>query len=79
MYGKKTIISMGRNTLPHQRIYGSIYLCFIFQDIYQTGGQLSEANLLALTYISYIGCGVSLLGLIFTLLTYFMFRYIYMF
>ncbi|CAG2222328.1 ADGRG6 [Mytilus edulis] len=46
----------------------------LLMDIYQTGGSLSEANKLALTYISYIGCGVSLLGLLLTLLTYFMFR-----
>ncbi|CAC5372501.1 unnamed protein product [Mytilus coruscus] len=46
----------------------------LLMDIYQTGGGLSEANKLALTYISYIGCGVSLLGLLLTLLTYFMFR-----
>lgn len=46
----------------------------LLMDIYQTGGGLSEANRLALTYISYIGCGVSLLGLLLTLITYFMFR-----
>ncbi|XP_062597425.1 adhesion G-protein coupled receptor G2-like isoform X2 [Saccostrea cucullata] len=46
----------------------------LLMDVYSVGGDLSEANKMALTYLSYLGCGISLLGLILTLITYFMFR-----
>ncbi|XP_048769035.2 adhesion G-protein coupled receptor G2-like isoform X2 [Ostrea edulis] len=46
----------------------------LLMDVYGVGGDISEANRIALTYLSYLGCGISLLGLILTLITYFMFR-----
>nr|XP_022292963.1 adhesion G-protein coupled receptor G2-like isoform X2 [Crassostrea virginica] len=46
----------------------------LLMDVYGVGGQISEANRIALSYLSYLGCGISLLGLILTLITYFTFR-----
>ncbi|XP_053396684.1 adhesion G-protein coupled receptor G6-like isoform X2 [Mercenaria mercenaria] len=46
----------------------------LLMDVYSTGGGLSKANSVALSIISYVGCGLSLLGVIITLLTYLKFR-----
>nr|KAG5699357.1 hypothetical protein BaRGS_008265 [Batillaria attramentaria] len=44
------------------------------EDVYGRGEDLSATDRKILSIISYIGCGVSLLALIFTLITYFMFK-----
>uniref|UniRef100_K1RD43 Uncharacterized protein n=1 Tax=Magallana gigas TaxID=29159 RepID=K1RD43_MAGGI len=46
----------------------------LLMDVYGVGGDLSQTNKLVLSYLSYLGCGISLLGLILTLITYFSFR-----
>ncbi|XP_071115301.1 adhesion G-protein coupled receptor G6-like isoform X1 [Haliotis cracherodii] len=46
----------------------------LLMDVYERGADVSEADRVALSLISYIGCGISLLCLLLTLLTYFMFR-----
>ena len=46
----------------------------ILQDVYGTGGSLSEADRMALAIISYIGCGVSFIAMCLTLLTFLMFK-----
>ncbi|XP_060084150.1 adhesion G-protein coupled receptor G6-like [Ylistrum balloti] len=46
----------------------------LLMDIYGTGGNLSEENRLAMSLISYIGCGISIFGLLLTLITYCAFR-----
>ncbi|XP_041352198.1 adhesion G-protein coupled receptor G6-like isoform X2 [Gigantopelta aegis] len=46
----------------------------LMMDIYPDGISLSEDDKVALSIISYIGCGVSLLALIVTVATYLMFR-----
>lgn len=46
----------------------------LLMDVYGVGGELSQTNKLVLSYLSYLGCGISLLGLILTLITYFSFR-----
>ncbi|XP_061176294.1 adhesion G-protein coupled receptor G6-like [Saccostrea echinata] len=46
----------------------------LLMDMYRVGGDISAVNKMALTYLSYLGCGISLIGLVLTLLTYFMFR-----
>ncbi|XP_033740678.1 adhesion G-protein coupled receptor G6-like isoform X2 [Pecten maximus] len=46
----------------------------LLMDIYGTGGDLSEENKLAMSLISYIGCGISIFGLLLTLITYCAFK-----
>ncbi|XP_062597421.1 adhesion G-protein coupled receptor G6-like [Saccostrea cucullata] len=46
----------------------------LLMDVYRAGGKISETNKRALTYLSYLGCGISLIGLTLTLITYCMFR-----
>ncbi|KAK3082602.1 hypothetical protein FSP39_000243, partial [Pinctada imbricata] len=46
----------------------------LLMDVYGSGGELAEPYRKALTYLTYIGCVISIFGLFFTLLTYFMFR-----
>ncbi|XP_067675291.1 adhesion G-protein coupled receptor G6-like isoform X2 [Haliotis asinina] len=46
----------------------------LLMDVYEGGTNISETDRVALSFISYIGCGVSLLCLLLTLLTYIMFR-----
>ncbi|CAH1799387.1 unnamed protein product [Owenia fusiformis] len=46
----------------------------LLMDVYGNIGQLSEGNKMALSIISYIGCGISLLALTATLLTYLIFK-----
>ncbi|XP_076445246.1 uncharacterized protein LOC143283086 isoform X3 [Babylonia areolata] len=46
----------------------------LLMDVYGAGGVLSEADKKALSIISYIGCGLSLLALLLTLLTYSLFK-----
>ena len=46
----------------------------IFQDVYGTGGSLSEADRMALAIISYIGCGISCIAMCLTLITFLMFK-----
>ncbi|XP_070568344.1 adhesion G-protein coupled receptor G6-like isoform X2 [Ptychodera flava] len=46
----------------------------VLMDIYGTTEGISEGNARALSIISYIGCGISLFGLLLTLITYLMFR-----
>ncbi|XP_025098275.1 adhesion G-protein coupled receptor G6-like isoform X3 [Pomacea canaliculata] len=46
----------------------------LLMDVYSTGSHLSAADKKALSVISYAGCGISLLALTLTLLTYLLFR-----
>jgi hypothetical protein len=48
-----------------------------FQDIY--GQDLDDKNKQALMWISYLGCGLSLLGVLFTIITYLHFKYVSLF
>ena len=56
-------------------VYNKIFknhlsVLFAFQDVYSTGHSIDEANKLALSIISYVGCGISLLALTLALMTY---------
>ncbi|XP_046549118.1 uncharacterized protein LOC124259074 [Haliotis rubra] len=46
----------------------------LLMDVFEEGTTISETDRVALSFISYIGCGLSLLCLLLTLLTYLMFR-----
>ncbi|RUS90359.1 hypothetical protein EGW08_001854, partial [Elysia chlorotica] len=46
----------------------------LLMDVYQEGSGLSSRDREILSYISYIGCGVSLAALVLTLATYTLFR-----
>lgn len=61
--------------LSHWKV-NCMFTCCFTQDVYGVGGDLSQTNKLVLSYLSYLGCGISLLGLILTLVTYFSFRYL---
>ena len=78
LYITLTIIVMVRCLFDY--VSGENILCLvkasfmILQDVYGTGGSLSEADRMALAIISYIGCGVSFIAMCLTLLTFFMFK-----
>ena len=47
-----------------------------FQDVYGSGGSLSDADRMALAIISYVGCGVSFIAMCLTLITFLTFKYV---
>lgn len=58
----------------YQKYYFSFSVCVCFQDVYGSGGDLSDADRMALAIISYIGCGVSFLAMCLTIITFLMFK-----
>lgn len=62
-----------RKTGYHARMFYTLLLCRDIQDPTPTH-MLPDSHEKALTYISYIGCAISIFGLAFTIITYSMFR-----